>query len=94
MVDTRDLKSLAPMSMRVRLPPVLPTTEHREHYEKPVMIEEITKLNDLEVFVYTCKGELINIKSRWKQNDKQKRNVGESSGVVDKTVPKNDTKNR
>ena len=51
MVDTRDLKSLAPMSMRVRLPPVLPTTEHREHYEKPVMIEEIVKLNDLEVFV-------------------------------------------
>ena len=66
MVDTRDLKSLAPMSMRVRLPPVLPTTEHQEYYEKPVMIEEITKLNDLEVFVYTCKGELINIKSRWK----------------------------
>ena len=91
MVDTRDLKSLAPMSMRVRLPPVLPTTEHREHYEKPVMIEEITKLNDLEVFVYTCKGELINIKSRWKQNDKQNRHVGKSSGVVDETMPKNDT---
>ena len=67
MVDTRDLKSLAPMSMRVRLPPVLPTTEHREHYEKPAMIEEITKLNDLEVFVYTYKGELVNIKSRWRQ---------------------------
>ena len=66
MVDTRDLKSLAPMSMRVRLPPVLPTMEHREHYEKPVMAEELTKLNDLEVFVYTYKGELINIKSRWR----------------------------
>ena len=65
-VDTRDLKSLAPLSMRVRVPPVLPTTEHQEHYEKPVMIEEITKLNDLEVFVYTCKGELVNIKSRWR----------------------------
>ena len=91
MVDTRDLKSLALMSMRVRLPPVLPTTEHREHYEKPVMIEEITKLNDLEVFVYTCKGELINIKSRWKQNDKQNRYVGESGGAIDATVPENDT---
>ena len=92
MVDTRDLKSLAPMSMRVRLPPVLPTTEHREHYEKPVMIEDITRLNDLEVFVYTCKGELINIKSRWKQNDKQNRYVGASSGVVNATVPENDKK--
>ena len=62
MVDTRDLKSLAPMSMRVRLPPDLPPTEHREHYEKPVMIEEIVKLNDLEVFVYNCRGEIVNIK--------------------------------
>ena len=62
MVDTRDLKSLAPMSMRVRLPPVLPTTEHQEHYEKPVMIEDIVKLNDLEVFVYNCRGEIVNIK--------------------------------
>ena len=65
-VDTRDLKSLAPLSMRVRVPPVLPTIEHREYYEKPVMIDEITKLNDLEVFVYTYKGELVNIKSRWR----------------------------
>ena len=65
-VDTRDLKSLAPLSMRVRVPPVLPTTEHREYYEKPATIEEIAKLNDLEVFVYTCKGDLINIKSRWR----------------------------
>ena len=62
MVDTRDLKSLAPMSMRVRLPPVLPTTEHQEYYEKPAMIEEIAKLNDLEVFVYNCRGEIVNIK--------------------------------
>ena len=66
MVDTRDLKSLAPLSMRVRVPPVLPTTEHRENYEKPAMIDQIAKLNDLEVFVYTYKGELVNIKSRWR----------------------------
>ena len=66
MVDTGDLKSPALMGVRVRVPPLLPTTEHREYYEKPVMIEEITKLNDLEVFVYTYKGELINIKSRWR----------------------------
>ena len=52
--------------MRVRVPPVLPTTEHREHYEKPAMIEEIAKLSDMEVFVYTYKGELVNIKSRWR----------------------------
>jgi hypothetical protein len=66
MVDTGDLKSPALMGVRVRVPPLLPTTEHREHYEKPVMIEEIAKLNDLEVFVYTYKGELVNIKSRWR----------------------------
>ena len=66
MVDTGDLKSPALMSVRVRLPPLLPVTEHREHYEKPVMIEELAKLNDLEVFVYTYKGELVNIKSRWR----------------------------
>ena len=66
MVDTGDLKSPALMSVRVRVPPLLPVTEHREHYEKPVMIEEFAKLNDLEVFVYTYRGELINIKSRWR----------------------------
>ena len=66
MVDTGDLKSPALKSVRVRVPPLLPVTEHREYYEKPVTIEEITKLNDLEVFVYTYKGELVNIKSRWR----------------------------
>ena len=66
MVDTGDLKSPALMSVRVRLPPLLPVTEHQEYYEKPAMIEEIVKQNDLEVFVYTYKGELINIKSRWR----------------------------
>ena len=66
MVDTGDLKSPALMGVRVRVPPLLPTTEHQEYYEKPVMIEELTKLNDLEVFVYTYKGELVNIKSRWR----------------------------
>ena len=62
MVDTGDLKSSALKSVRVRVPPLLPTTEHREHYEKPAMIEEIVKLNDLEVFVYNCRGEIVNIK--------------------------------
>ena len=66
MVDTGDLKSPALMGVRVRVPPLLPTTEHREYYEKPAMIEQIAKLNDLEVFVYTYKGELVNIKSRWR----------------------------
>ena len=65
-VYTRDLKSLARLSMRVRVPPVLPIRGHEEYYEKPAMIEEIVKLNDLEVFVYTYKGELVNIKSRWR----------------------------
>ena len=62
MVDTGDLKSPALMGVRVRLPPLLPTTEHREYYEKPAMIEQIAKLNDLEVFVYNCRGEIVNIK--------------------------------
>ena len=62
MVDTGDLKSPALMGVGVRLPPLLPTTEHREYYEKPAMIEEIVKLNDLEVFVYNCRGEIVNIK--------------------------------
>ena len=66
MVDTGDLKSPALKSVRVRVPPLLPVAEHREHYEKPVMVEELVKLNDLEVFVYTYKGELVNIKSRWR----------------------------
>ena len=65
-VDTRDLKSLAPLSMRVRVPPVLPSRGHEEYYEKPTTIEQIAKLNDLEVFVYTYKGELVNIKHRWR----------------------------
>ena len=66
MVDTTDLKSVAQSSVRVRLPPLLPSDGQKEQHEKPVMIEEIAKLNDLEVFVYTYKGELVNIKSRWR----------------------------
>ena len=65
-VDTRDLKSLARLSMRVQVPPVLPSRGHEEYYEKPTTIEQIAKLNDLEVFVYTYKGELVNIKARWR----------------------------
>ena len=61
-VDTRDLKSLAPLSMRVRVPPVLPSRGHEEYYEKPGSIEDIVKLNDLEVFVYNRCGEIVNIK--------------------------------
>mgnify|MGYP000447947703 CR=1 FL=1 len=58
-----DLKSI---QVRVRLPPLLPSDGEKEQYEKPVTIEQIAKLNDLEVFVYTYKGELVNIKSRWR----------------------------
>jgi hypothetical protein len=65
-VDTRDLKSLARLSMRVRVPPVLPSRGHEEYYENTLRTGEIAKLNDLEVFVYTYKGELVNIKSRWR----------------------------
>ena len=66
MVDTTDLKSVAPVSVRVRLPPLLPSDGEKEQYEKAVTVEQIAKLNDLEVFVYTYKGELVNIKSLWR----------------------------
>jgi hypothetical protein len=46
--------------------PLISPTKHREHYDKPAMVEQLTKLNDLEVFVYTYNGELVNIKSRWR----------------------------
>ncbi len=46
--------------------PLINPTKHREHYDKPAMVEQLTKLNDLEVFVYTYNGELVNIKSRWR----------------------------
>ena len=66
MVDTGDLKSPALMSVRVRLPPLLPSDGQKGQYKKQTTAEEIAKLNDLEVFVYTYKGELVNIKSRWR----------------------------
>ena len=65
MVDTRDLKSLARMSVRVRLPPVLPSDGDKKQYDE---LRESFGLNpDLAVFVYTYKGELVNIKSLWRQ---------------------------
>ena len=64
MVDTTDLKSVARMSVRVRLPPLLPCDGHKEQYDK---LRQSFGLNtDLEVFVYTYKGELVNIKSLWR----------------------------
>ena len=64
MVDTTDLKSVAPASVRVRLPPLLPCDGHKEQYDR---LRESFGLNtDLEVFVYTYRGELVNIKSLWR----------------------------
>lgn len=65
-VDTRDLKSLARLSMRVRVPPVLPPTGHKDYYDKPPMIADIVDLREEEVFVYTRHGHLVNIKSLWR----------------------------
>ena len=65
MVDTRDLKSLALMGVRVRSPPLLPSDGDKEQYDE---LRESFGLNtDLEVFVYTYKGEIVNIKSLWRQ---------------------------
>ena len=64
MVDTTDLKSVARMSVRVRLPPLLPCDGHKKQYDE---LRQSFGLNtDLEVFIYTYKGELVNIKSRWR----------------------------
>ena len=64
MVDTTDLKSVTRTSVRVRLPPLLPSDGHKEHYNK---LRESFELNtDFEVFVYTYKGELVNIKALWR----------------------------
>ncbi len=64
MVDTTDLKSVARMSVRVRSPPLLPSDGHKEQYDK--LRQSFGLSNDLEVFVYTYKGELVNIKSLWR----------------------------
>ena len=64
MVDTTDLKSVARASMRVRSPPLLPCDGHKEQYDK---LRESFELNtDFEVFVYTYRGVLVNIKALWR----------------------------
>ena len=64
MVDTTDLKSVTRTSVRVRLPPLLPSDGHEDYYDEVRKTFDLS--NDLEVFVYTYKGEIINIKSRWR----------------------------
>ena len=63
LVDTRDLKSLAPSGMRVRSPPVLPSKKYNQDYE---MLKDILALDNTETFVYNHKGQMININQRWK----------------------------
>ena len=60
LVDTRDLKSLARMSMRVRVPPVLPSKIEKYPVELPMQD------STLEVMVYNNKGRLINIRNLWR----------------------------
>jgi hypothetical protein len=64
MVDTTDLKSVARTSMRVQVPPLLPPKKHEDYYDEVRKTFDLS--GDLEVFIYTYKGELINIKSRWR----------------------------
>ena len=63
LVDTRDLKSLARLSMRVRSPPVLPSKKYNRDYEE---IKKLLSVDTLDVFVYNHKGQFTNIKSLWK----------------------------
>ena len=64
-VDTRDLKSLAQLSMRVRVPPVLPPTNHKEYYRKP---KDTIKLDyhdeEEELMIYNRHGRLVAYGSR------------------------------
>ena len=61
-VDTRDLKSLARMSMRVRVPPVLPTTGHKDYYDEP---KDTLKLDyheeEEELVIYNRHGKLVKL---------------------------------
>lgn len=61
-VDTRDLKSLARLSMRVRLPPVLPTTGHKDYYDEP---KDTLKLDyheeEEELVIYNRHGRLVKL---------------------------------
>ena len=49
LVDTRDLKSLARMSMRVRVPPVLPSRKYNDDYEE---LKKILLLDNKDFYVY------------------------------------------
>jgi hypothetical protein len=62
LVDTRDLKSLARSGMRVRSPPVLPSKKYNRDYEE---LKKLLTVDNIEVFVYNHKGQIINIKERW-----------------------------
>ena len=67
LVDTRDLKSLARLSMRVRVPPVLPTRD--ETYP----IEGLRQVDNLDVMVYNSKGKLVSIEDLWSTKMRWKR---------------------
>ena len=62
LVDTRDLKSLASVSMRVRFPPVLPSNFEKNPVESKIQVD------NLEVMVYNSKGKLINIRNLWNKS--------------------------
>ena len=61
-VDTGDLKSPALMSVRVRVPPVLPSI--MEEYPKV----QCTQTDKEEMFVYNRYGRLVNIRNLWRNN--------------------------
>jgi hypothetical protein len=62
LVDTRDLKSLARMGMRVRSPPVLPSKT--EKYP----IDYCSEVDNEEIFVYNRRGKLVNIRNLWRSD--------------------------
>ncbi len=61
-VDTRDLKSLARLSMRVQVPPVLPPTGHKDYYDEPSDSYKADKQEDeSELVIYNRHGRLVKL---------------------------------
>jgi hypothetical protein len=63
LVDTRDLKSLARLSMRVRVPPVLPSKNYSKDYEK---LKTLLTIDTEDTFVYNHRGQIVNINTVWR----------------------------
>ena len=61
-VDTRDLKSLARMSMRVRVPPVLPITDQQDYCDRRKSTLKLDYCEDEDdLVIYNRHGRLVKL---------------------------------